>query len=240
MSQTLTHSSHWGGFTVRVRDGEIDAVHPLHDPDPSPLLAQPARQRAPRRRASRSRWRGAAGSSAGPGRRATAATTPSSRSPGTRRSIAPPASSQRVIAAHGNEAIFGGSYGWASAGLFHQSQSQLHRFLNLDRRLHLVAQQLQHRRLARAAAARGRQRRARCSARRRRGRDRASTPSCSSRSAASRIKNTFVAPGGMARHGIRQHLADARRRGHARSRSSARCATTWSPRPRRAGIRSCR
>jgi biotin/methionine sulfoxide reductase len=35
----FTHSSHWGGFTVRVRDGEIEAVHPLHDPDPSPLLA---------------------------------------------------------------------------------------------------------------------------------------------------------------------------------------------------------
>ncbi len=33
-----THSSHWGGFTVRARDGEIDAVRPLHDPDPSPLL----------------------------------------------------------------------------------------------------------------------------------------------------------------------------------------------------------
>ena len=32
---------------------------------------------------------------------------------------------------YGNEAIFGGSYGWASAGRFHHSQSQLRRFLNL-------------------------------------------------------------------------------------------------------------
>jgi biotin/methionine sulfoxide reductase len=31
---------------------------------------------------------------------------------------------------HGNEAIYGGSYGWASAGRFHHAQSQLHRFLN--------------------------------------------------------------------------------------------------------------
>ena len=31
---------------------------------------------------------------------------------------------------HGNDAIFGGSYGWASAGRFHHAQSQLHRFLN--------------------------------------------------------------------------------------------------------------
>ncbi|WP_373320364.1 molybdopterin-dependent oxidoreductase [Virgisporangium aurantiacum] len=38
---------------------------------------------------------------------------------------------RRVRAEHGNEAIFGGSYGWASAGRFHHAQSQLHRFLNL-------------------------------------------------------------------------------------------------------------
>ncbi|MCU1504430.1 MAG: molybdopterin oxidoreductase [Ilumatobacteraceae bacterium] len=37
---------------------------------------------------------------------------------------------RRVRTAHGNEAIFGGSYGWASAGRFHHAQSQLHRFLN--------------------------------------------------------------------------------------------------------------
>ena len=36
----------------------------------------------------------------------------------------------RVIEAHGNEAIYAGSYGWASAGRFHHAQGQLHRFLN--------------------------------------------------------------------------------------------------------------
>ena len=36
----------------------------------------------------------------------------------------------RVKNDFGNGAIFGGSYGWASAGRFHHSQSQLHRFLN--------------------------------------------------------------------------------------------------------------
>ncbi|MFT3966160.1 MAG: molybdopterin guanine dinucleotide-containing S/N-oxide reductase [Sphingobium sp.] len=36
----------------------------------------------------------------------------------------------RVRDAHGNEAIFGGSYGWSSAGRFHHAQSQVHRFLN--------------------------------------------------------------------------------------------------------------
>lgn len=37
---------------------------------------------------------------------------------------------RRVIDTHGNQAIFGGSYGWASAGRFHHAQSQLRRFLN--------------------------------------------------------------------------------------------------------------
>ena len=34
-----------------------------------------------------------------------------------------------MIREHGNRAIFGGSYGWASAGRFHHAQYQLRRFL---------------------------------------------------------------------------------------------------------------
>ena len=37
----------------------------------------------------------------------------------------------RVRRTHGNRAIFGGSYGWGSAGRFHHPQSQIHRFLNV-------------------------------------------------------------------------------------------------------------
>ena len=37
---------------------------------------------------------------------------------------------ERVRGQHGNQAIFGGSYGWGSAGRFHHAQSQVHRFLN--------------------------------------------------------------------------------------------------------------
>lgn len=37
----------------------------------------------------------------------------------------------RVKDVHGNGAIFGGSYGWGSAGRFHHAQSQIHRFLNV-------------------------------------------------------------------------------------------------------------
>ena len=38
---------------------------------------------------------------------------------------------RRVYDAHGPRAVFGGSYGWASAGRFHDAQHQIHRFLNL-------------------------------------------------------------------------------------------------------------
>jgi biotin/methionine sulfoxide reductase len=37
---------------------------------------------------------------------------------------------RRVIDTHGNGSIYGGSYGWASAGRFHHAQSHLRRFLN--------------------------------------------------------------------------------------------------------------
>lgn len=37
----------------------------------------------------------------------------------------------RVRSKFGPQAIYGGSYGWASAGRFHHAQSQIHRFLNL-------------------------------------------------------------------------------------------------------------
>ena len=39
---------------------------------------------------------------------------------------------KRVIVEHGNDSIFGGSYGWASAGRFHHALGQVHRFLNVN------------------------------------------------------------------------------------------------------------
>ncbi len=38
---------------------------------------------------------------------------------------------RRVYDRYGPKAVFGGSYGWASAGRFHDAQHQIHRFLNL-------------------------------------------------------------------------------------------------------------
>ena len=37
----------------------------------------------------------------------------------------------RVRKHHGNKSIFASSYGWASSGMFHHAQSQIHRFMNL-------------------------------------------------------------------------------------------------------------
>jgi biotin/methionine sulfoxide reductase len=37
----------------------------------------------------------------------------------------------RIRTEHGAAAVFGGSYGWSSAGRFHHAQSQVHRFLNM-------------------------------------------------------------------------------------------------------------
>ena len=37
----------------------------------------------------------------------------------------------KVKKKYGNECIYAGSYGWASAGRFHHAKSQLNRFLNL-------------------------------------------------------------------------------------------------------------
>ena len=36
----------------------------------------------------------------------------------------------RISKTYGNGSIFGGSYGWSSAGRFHHAQSQVHRFLS--------------------------------------------------------------------------------------------------------------
>jgi hypothetical protein len=38
---------------------------------------------------------------------------------------------RRVYDDFGPRAVFGGSYGWSSAGRFHHAQSQIHRFLNV-------------------------------------------------------------------------------------------------------------
>jgi biotin/methionine sulfoxide reductase len=126
----VPQSSHWGTFDAKVSDGEVIEVRPgAFEGEPSPILANivgSARHRARVERPMvREGWL-----EDGPG--------PSSRR-GCDRFVAMEwpevmdrlsAELGRVVRTHGNAAIYGGSYGWSSAGRFHHAQSQLHRFLN--------------------------------------------------------------------------------------------------------------
>ena len=118
-------------FRAGARMASIEIVPHPRDPDPSALLGNiPASVS----------HRGAGRAADDPARLAGARPRP--RRPArqrrvragvvaARRSTSLAAELRRVYAAHGPRAVFGGSYGWASAGRFHDAQHQLHRFLNL-------------------------------------------------------------------------------------------------------------
>jgi biotin/methionine sulfoxide reductase len=116
---------------VRVVDDEIVEVvpHPT-DPDPSPLLAGvvSAARHATRikRPAIRRGWL-----EHGPGPSDSRGSDQFVEVSWDEAADAVAAELQRVRSTHGNESIFGGSYGWASAGIFHHAQTQLQRMLNL-------------------------------------------------------------------------------------------------------------
>ncbi|MCC7272573.1 MAG: molybdopterin-dependent oxidoreductase [Alphaproteobacteria bacterium] len=125
----IPHSSHWGAFSV-AREGERIVVvpHP-DDPDPSPLLRNIAAAARHRARIARPMIRrGWLERGPGPdGRRGADELVAVGWDEALDRVAA---EVERVYRDHGAEAVFGGSYGWASAGRFHHAQSQVHRFLN--------------------------------------------------------------------------------------------------------------
>ena len=131
VSTRVSHSSHWGAFDAIVESGEVTAVNPYGgDADPSPLLANiPGSTRHKARVATpfiRAGWL-----ANGPGPttlRGRDEMVPVSWETATRLLSA---ELRRVLDQYGPGAIFGGSYGWSSAGRFHHAQSQLHRFLNV-------------------------------------------------------------------------------------------------------------
>ncbi len=123
-------SSHWGTYGVETADDKVVALYDFsEDPAPSKIghgivdvLEGPTRIEAPMVRQG---WL-----EHGP-----AATTGRGREPFVRVSwdeaeqlVA--TELDRIRSAYGNQAIYAGSYGWASAGRFHHAQSQIHRFLN--------------------------------------------------------------------------------------------------------------
>ena len=126
-----TTATHWGTYRGEVRAGRLVALHPLEgDGDPSPIarnilesLEHPCRIRRPAvRRAFLEQSVAARGNDRGAGEFVEVDW-------GTALDLVAD-ELERVRTAHGNAAVFGGSYGWASAGRFHHAPSQLHRFLN--------------------------------------------------------------------------------------------------------------
>ena len=124
--RTLTN---WGAYEVETDGHDITAVHPFaKDPDPSPIgqSLKAVRKSRVERPAIRESWlRGGPGSnSEGRGHE------PFVEVEWDTALDLVAAELDRVRSEYGNQAIFGGSYGWASAGRFHHAQSQIHRFLN--------------------------------------------------------------------------------------------------------------
>jgi len=128
--QVTPGSSHWGAFNAVVEDGRLVDVQPFaHDPDPPPMLHSipdavhhHSRVAKP---AIREGWLKHGPGAANHGRGGDRFVEVSWE-----RALDLVAGElKRVIAEHGNRAIFGGSYGWASAGRFHHAQYQLRRFL---------------------------------------------------------------------------------------------------------------
>lgn len=122
-----THGSHWGAFEAQIDDGRLTSVHPFHrDAEPSPILDgmpdavyHDCRVAAPMVRKGwlekRDRRRGE---------------DPFIEVPWDEALDLVATELERVKREHGNEAIFAGSYGWASAGRFHHANTQLKRFMN--------------------------------------------------------------------------------------------------------------
>ena len=124
-------SSHWGTYRAKVQDGQVkELVGWENDKDPSPIGSGildvqhgPTRIDAPMVRKS---WleNGPGSNNHLRGREPFVEVSWDKAEKIVAQEL------NRVKSKFGNSAIYGGSYGWASAGRFHHAQSQLHRFLN--------------------------------------------------------------------------------------------------------------
>jgi len=132
MTKTLRrHSSHWGAFTAEVDEGRIVGVRPFEkDPDPSPLIESMADAVYDESRVARPMIRKGWLDHGPGGNRTQRGAEPFVAVPWDEALDIVAAEVDRVRHEHGNTAIFGGSYGWSSAGRFHHAKTQLHRYLN--------------------------------------------------------------------------------------------------------------
>jgi biotin/methionine sulfoxide reductase len=130
LARGFPHSSHWGAFSALLQDGRIEITPHPRDADPSPLLGNIPAAVSHRARIAepmvRRGWL-----ERGPGADRRRGRVEFVAVPWSRTLDLVAAELRRVYAMHGPRAVFGGSYGWASAGRFHDAPRQLHRFLNV-------------------------------------------------------------------------------------------------------------
>ena len=115
---------------MRLSEGNVEIVPHPQDPDPSPLLGNIPASVSHRARIARPMVR-RGWLERGPGADRRRGRDDFIPLPGPRALDLVAAELRRVYAAYGPRSIFGGSYGWASAGRFHDAPRQLHRFLNM-------------------------------------------------------------------------------------------------------------
>ena len=125
-------ANHWGTYQVELRDGKISRLHGLDtDPSPSPIatgmvdaIDNPCRIPQPMVRKGYLDNGPRSGGGAGRGQEPFVAVSWDEAE----RLVATEIT--RVREQFGNQAIFAGSYGWSSAGVFQHGSTQLHRFMN--------------------------------------------------------------------------------------------------------------
>ncbi|MDB5653431.1 MAG: biotin transporter BioY [Tardiphaga sp.] len=125
-----SHSSHWGAFSGRWVDGQLVITpHPI-DPDPNPIIQNfPEALRHKARIAKPMVRRGWLENGPGPDSRRGRDEFVELEWDEALDLLA--GELKRVKDTYSAKAIYGGSYGWSSAGRFHHAQSQIHRFLNV-------------------------------------------------------------------------------------------------------------
>jgi biotin/methionine sulfoxide reductase len=130
VSVTTSSKSHWGAFDVTVAaDETVTVAAHRDDPEPSALLGNIAASlHHPSRIANPAVRRGWLEDGPGADDRRGADEFVEVSWQQVDALLA--GEIRRVTGTFGNAAIYGGSYGWASAGRIHHAQSQLHRFLN--------------------------------------------------------------------------------------------------------------